>query len=395
MVSNGNAWPRNKAELNIVYLSTLSGGVDTAVRGLGSALAKSGHRVSVFYVHQSSEHLPSIAIDGCNIYHGVLGNWHYYLHRLSLRRALFTRLVRGLEYAGAVSQVVRMIAKKERIDVIELPEIFMLSRPLARTAYIIRLHSSAWTWRRMCSEDSPWTDEAEAKMEGLALKRARAISSPSGAVAEYIRWACDLGARPIEIIPYPIDTQQFVPSTSRSDPPLVLFVGRVEKRKGADVLIRAMSDVWAKHPDCKLVMVGRRSADLNELLMQVDGRVRLLGSLPRSELVQFYQRAAIFVAPSSWDNSPNTIYEAMSSGTPVIATRVGGIPELVDDGITGVLVPPRDQNALAEAITALLSEPERRERMGRFAREKAVARYTISRIMAHTLAFYERSLADV
>ncbi len=245
----------------------------------------------------------------------------------------------------------------------------------------------------MYGEESAWTDAVEANLEGLALRSAHGISSPSREVAEYIRSACRLGSRQIESIPYPIDTSLFVPGTARANPPVVLFVGRVETRKGADFLLQAMPRVWERHSDCQLVLAGRVSDELQDQVERADARVCFLGPLAREELIPWYQRASIFVAPSLWDNSPNTIYEAMACGTPVVASRVGGIPELVDDGITGALVPPRDPNMLAHAIVELLSDLESSDKMGRCGRDKVLMNFSVGKILEKTLAFYERVLA--
>jgi starch synthase len=82
----------------------------------------------------------------------------------------------------------------------------------------------------------------------------------------------------------------------------------------------------------------------------------------------------------------------MACGTPVVASRVGGTPELVDDGATGILVPPRDAKALADAILGLLSDPAGAEQLGRCAREKAIANWSVEKILTRTLMFYERVL---
>jgi starch synthase len=111
-----------------------------------------------------------------------------------------------------------------------------------------------------------------------------------------------------------------------------------------------------------------------------------------ADLPAHYRRAAVCVVPSRWDNSPNTVYEAMGCGTAVVASRVGGIPELVTDGETGLLVPPDDPAALAEAVVTLLADPDRRARMGYRARAQALARFESATIAAQTLALYREAL---
>jgi starch synthase len=121
-------------------------------------------------------------------------------------------------------------------------------------------------------------------------------------------------------------------------------------------------------------------------------RVVFWGHVAHADLPAHYRRAAVCVVPSRWDNSPNTVYEAMGCGTPVVASRVGGIPELVVDGETGLLVPPDDPAALAEAVTTLLADPDRRARMGCTARQQALARFEAATIAAQTLELYRAAL---
>lgn len=443
--------------MNLLYLSVPGGGLDTNVRVLAPALARAGHRVSILYLHPARDVSP-LDDPAIRIHHARVGNAHYYLARLLRRRTRLPMLVRALETAWALRQSLKKIARAEPFDLVELPEGFGIARLLRDVPYAMRLHSSAWMCRVLFNEpglpSDPWERSAETEM----LRGACGISSPSAFVADYIRAACRV-QRPLEIIPYPIDTTQFVPAPNQREAQTILFVGRIEKRKGADVLLRAIPLVHQKFPNCQFIFAGSNSLSLegrdedtrslslkgdssprssktlseangeaewggrasaqNELEYENTGQqslrrrargegpgesrgeglgesrgegVRFLGTLPRSELPSWYQRASIFVAPSFWDNSPNTIYEAMACGAPVVATRVGGIPELVDDGETGLLVPPSDEHALAAALIALLGDPARRERMGKCAREKAVAKFALEKIAGATLDFYQRAL---
>jgi starch synthase len=176
---------------------------------------------------------------------------------------------------------------------------------------------------------------------------------------------------------------------------VILFVGRVEKRKGADVLMNAIPRVHEISPDARFIFIGQVCEDVKEEIEKITSFAEFLGVRPRDEIVPWYQRASILVAPSLWDNSPNIIYEAMACGTPVVASRVGGIPELVDDGVTGLLVSPGDADRLAEAIVVLLGAGERREAMGSRARERALTEYAVDKILARTLKFYTRQTRTV
>ncbi len=379
----------------MLYLSAAGGGLDTNVRVLGPALVQAGHRVSILYIHFPGEVVQggAVRVDGCDVLHASIGNWHYYFNRVTFGATRLPMLIRALEYARTLGQAVSQIATYTSLDLIEIPEVYIPSRLFNSTPFVTRLHSSAWMCRRIYNEFSPWTDRVEARWEAETLRRAQGISAPSAFVADYIHDSCRVN-HPIDIIPYAVDTTRFAPGKERQQPPIILFVGRIERRKGADILLRAIPAVRKKFPNSEFVFVGSTSLELKESVAQFANasHVKFLGVRPQHELIAWYQRASLLVAPSLWDNSPNTIYEAMACGTPVVASRVGGIPELVDHGVTGGLVVPRDECALADAIVALLGDPARREQMGQCAREKAIANWSVGKILTRTLMLYERVL---
>ncbi len=376
--------------MHILYLSFPGGGLDTNVRVLSPELVKAGHRVSVLYIDSpgaSRESYSSNGANGYKVYHASSGAWHYYLSRVTLGLTRLPRLVRAVEEAQTLQRAVEEIQDQYPLDLIELPEIFVSPRWVHQVPYIVRLHASDWMLEQLFNEQRDLVRALSIRLESHSLRRACAISSPSAMLADFIRHSCQV-KQPITIIPYPVDTSKFVPGDERAKPPVILFVGRVEKRKGADVLMRAASRVWAEYPDCNFVFAGRVCDDIKEMTASIPPSVQFLGVQSREQLVTLYQRAAILAVPSLWDNSPNTIYEAMACGTPVIASRVGGVPELVEDGGTGQLFPSNDSAALADAILSLLADPGLRERMGQRARDKAVALYSLDRIAGQTMEFY-------
>lgn len=379
--------------MNILYLSALGGGLDTNVRLLAPALVKAGHRVSVLYIDYPGASTNGLnGIEGVEIHHATIRPWHYYFQRATFGMTSLTLNVRSIEFAVTLHKIIESIHHTQKIDIFEIPEIFITPRLLPHSAYVVRLHGSAWMFRRLCKEPTSVADGIEKKLEAVALNGAAGITAPSSSIADYIRQALAVGDKPIEIIPYPIDTARFKPIYEKPIHPIILFVGRIEKRKGADVLMTSIPRVLSEYPNCEFVFAGRVADELKSEVMAISSTVKFLGIRPREELIEWYQNASVFVAPSIWDNSPNTIYEAMACGTPVIASCVGGIPELVDEGMTGLLVPPSDSNALSGAIIKLLDNEIRRKEMGRRGREKALAKYSLIGILEQTVAYYERVL---
>jgi len=149
----------------------------------------------------------------------------------------------------------------------------------------------------------------------------------------------------------------------------LLFVGALGPHKGVDVLLDAYASL-ADHPP--LVLVGYEHSSYDIPLAGVPGKVIILKNLPHAAVMEAWRRSTIALIPSLCPECcPTVAMEAMATGRPVIASDVGGLPDIVEDGVTGLLVPPGDLVALREAIERLLAEPGLRSRMGRAGKEKA------------------------
>lgn len=375
--------------MHILYLSSPGGGLETNVRLLAPALVAAGHQVSLLYFdNQVSPASPLRAAPQFPTHFVRVGSLHYYAHRLSPARWGLGSYVRLYETAFAVGRAIRDIHRQTPLDLVELPEI-VLPRQTLPVPFVVRTHSSAWMCRALFHEPALAADDLERRLEGETLTRAAGISSPSYFVADYVRNACGV-TRPIEIIPYPIATERFRPALQPANTKRILFVGRVEARKGADVLLRAVPRVLAQHPDAEFIFAGRVNEELRNLVDAAPPQVKFLGVVPHEELPALYQSVAVVAVPSLWDNSPNVIYEAMACGVPIVASRVGGISELVENGTTGLLVPPRDVNALADAILLLFSDSAKSCAIGQAGRAQAVECFALEKITAATLAFYAK-----
>jgi glycosyltransferase involved in cell wall biosynthesis len=161
--------------------------------------------------------------------------------------------------------------------------------------------------------------------------------------------------------------------------PLILSVGRLREKKGLDILIEACSLLAKQGQDfvCEIVGYGEERARLQEQIKRLDleDRVHLVGKLAREDVINRYERAAVYVQPSriavdgDRDGIPNVLLEAMAMGLPVVASNVSGIPELVSDGRNGLLVEPDQPDALARAITRLLTNQTRCREFGCLARD--------------------------
>jgi len=162
-----------------------------------------------------------------------------------------------------------------------------------------------------------------------------------------------------------------------------MFAGALGPHKGVDVLLEAYEGIDRTVP---LVLLGLRRHDTPHRFP--DG-VIVAENVPHGDVLRAWAHCAIAVVPSRWpEPCPLVALEAMAAGRPLVASAVGGLPDLVVDGTTGILVPPGDVSALRASIVELLTEPERCARMGRAARQRALG-YSASTLVPQIERVYE------
>jgi starch synthase len=172
--------------------------------------------------------------------------------------------------------------------------------------------------------------------------------------------------------------------------PYVLFVGRITKQKGLSTLLEAGPDIEGAQ-----LVLAAGAPDTDELareteqaVAQLDDVVWIEQMLPKPDVIELLSHASVFVCPSIYEPLGIVNLEAMACETAVVASRVGGIPEVVVEGETGLLVPPGDAAALAAAVNELVADPERAFRMGEAGRRRAVEHFAWDRIAAQTVELY-------
>ncbi len=190
---------------------------------------------------------------------------------------------------------------------------------------------------------------------------------PSHALGRWMRGSLDVAN--VEVVHNFVRAPEPPPGPPEADPPRLLFAGRLSPEKGAAILIRALPPVLEAHPGTVLTVAGdgpeRSSVEALARELGVGRAVRFVGTLGPDGLADLYRQATAFVLPTLWmENCPVAVLEAMAHGRPVVATRIGGIPELVEDGVTGLLVSRADPSELARRIKELLSKPAHLVDMG-------------------------------
>jgi glycosyltransferase involved in cell wall biosynthesis len=205
------------------------------------------------------------------------------------------------------------------------------------------------------------------------------------------------GAPPVRVIYNGIDLSRFHPAPRRHDAPAVrriLCVGRLVEPKGLEYLLGACTLLRDRGASFQCEIVGGRMAhDINYYLrikrlwrtLGLESVVQFVGALPFEQVLSRHAAADVFVFPAVMapdgrrEVTPNVLIEAMAMQCAVIGTTIGAIPEIIEDGVSGLLVPPRDENALADAISRLLDNPGLRETLGSNARRRVEDRFDIRR----------------
>lgn len=227
------------------------------------------------------------------------------------------------------------------------------------------------------------------RLQTLACRTAHRMVANSGAAANQL---IDQGIpkRRIDIIHNGIDLSLFPTRRDFSRARTITMVACLREGKRVDVLIAAAARIIARYPDVQFQIVG--DGPCRERLVEqaaatgVLPRIRFMGH--RDDVPAILSSSDLFVLPSESEASPNVILEAMAAALPVVASRVGGIPELVDDGVTGHLVPSGNPDALAAALLDLLEHSGKRTAFGRSGRTRIEQQYSFDRMVAQFETLY-------
>jgi glycosyltransferase involved in cell wall biosynthesis len=335
--------------MNILFMRPRadSGGASRHMHALASALAERGHHVM-------------LAVSG--------GEWlaHFSSFPISLVPLYPSTPVHWLLSAARLARLVRI----ENIHVMHSHHRFttMVGRLISHATgvpLVCTVHEFKTNWRWLSS-----------------LWLARWVCAPSRALREHLIRFNALAPERVAVVqlgPPPIHPDPAIESRVRRlcggdcTGPLIAYVGRLAPEKGVDILLRALPEVFHAHPEARAVIVGggpeRRALEALAQLLGVAERVRWAGE--RADAPQWMAAMSVVAAPSRSENFSLTIAEAMAAARPVVAAAVGGLPEMVEDGVTGYLVPPDDPAMLARRLVEVLSDPSRAAAMGMAGRRKA------------------------
>lgn len=386
------------------------GGIATFTRHLAQGLHELGNEIVVVSLAETT---PKIVDDNGVTVHRVVpfvipGD----LGAVSMCMP-YSRYV--LKTSTALWQKFFELHEQNPFDVVDTPELLAegLYPAVTKAApLVIRLYTphSKFIAENLHSVSANFDHQFVAMLERVAMLSADAITSPSDDLAEFVSEDLSYPISKIRIIRNPIDPEIFSPDGPCALPEpkglRVLFVGRLEERKGINYLVQAIPGILQACPDTEFVIIGadtqnaeggQRSvlAELRDFLARSGsiGKVKFISRVPLDQLPEYYRSADVCVVPSVYDNSPYTSLEAMACGRPVVGTSGGGTKEYVTHSECGLIVPPRDAEALKDAIVTLLKDGKLRKRMSESARYRVLEKFQRKQIAKETVALYSEAIA--
>jgi len=385
--------------MNVLFLSkeyppeTGWGGIGTYIYNIAHALSERGHSV----------HILSLAYKTHPEYkEQKTGKGSIHIHRIKpvrfptpILNHFFFRSLEIIKFNITIILKIKKLLNSEKFDIIEAPEwrseAFLLSfiKPKG-VPLVIKCHSPSVllneVYKNAPTLDSRFVDW----IERTTIRNANLVISPSKNLADIVSEKMGIKINDIDIIPNPLDTEFFSPipiSYKEKNELKVLFVGRLDRLKGAHIFVEAIPIISKEMPDTSFILIGRdtntgpnnssmRTYLENLIPNNIKERVSFFGNVERDILIDYYRGSDVCVVPSFYENFPNTVMEAMSCGKAVVASNTGGIPEVIEDAISGLLVKTGDAKDLAEKVIMLLKKRDMRENIGINARKRIESLYS-------------------
>lgn len=389
----------------------ISAGIGSYTKALASGLMERGHTVHVV----TRGNRDAVSDEDGVIVHRLTPARPELPDKLSagnILRMAAKSLIDEWRYRQRVANRLTELVQTRGVDVIEAADhmaeaIFYNPRRFPQVPLIIRLHTPLAYSERIDPNIPEVMRQGVRFIETRFLKRASHLTAPSGVCADIFRQEMKLGNQPITVFPnpptYPLEPKTI---TGNENPNLVLFVGRVTKWKGADLLIRAIPEVLAQHPEARFILVGRDNiategfSSVSDYLYSIlptasYEHVTFTGHKSHEEVASYYQQAAVCVFPSRFEAFGYTCLEAMTYGKAIVGSRNGGMMEMLEHGEAGLLYTPPDVNELANNILRLLKDKALRRNLGEKAKRRVLSCYSKEQVLTEIEGFYYRALEEL
>jgi glycosyltransferase involved in cell wall biosynthesis len=360
-------------------------GIGYYVWNLAQQLKKQGHAVQII-TRGSSYPTWSETVDGIRIWHVTffpIYPFHVHIHTVFVKR-LIDRLADQLDLLHLHSPLVGMPTGT-------IPSITTVHSPTRSGMAVI----SGRSWYGLLAKlQAPFSFRIEKRL----FERSDRIVVTSSAVAKELA-VYGISDKSVGVLGNGVDVSLFSPSTIREKPdhPYVLTAGRLSVGKGLEDLADCVRLVVQQRPDVLFLVAGSGPLEpaLRRLINQrgLGEKMILLGQVvDRRRLRDLYRNAAVFVHPSLYEGLPTVILEAMACARPVVATAVGGTPDLIENDKTGFLVPPHKPAELADAILHFLVHPDFAKKVGTAGRKTILQRYSWEAVSRSYIGEYSRLL---
>jgi glycosyltransferase involved in cell wall biosynthesis len=380
-------------------------GIVTYASQLVRALRRLGHDVFVLTFQATEQHQDPYTID-LKQFAPTSKFWSRVMFRLAPEATGFNAA------SSAIAAAVRRLVDQYGLDVVEMEESFGWSFAVSRLnllPVVVRLHGPWFLSGRFNdpNDDMPLNRRRPAR-EGKAIQNAQSVTAPSAEVLQAVRAHYGFELTQSQVIPNPLDAaaEADIWSIERCDSDNLLFVGRFDRLKGGDLVLFAFRELAESYPKLKLTFVGPdigiKGIDCqvshfeefiqNNLPQWCRGRVDFRGQLSHSDVMSLRANSFATVVATQYENLPYTVLEAMSLGCPIVATAVGGIPELIKNQRNGLLVPSQEVGALAGACARLLDDRRLAAQLGRQAWRDCRDLYGSERIAKQTVNAYKEAI---
>jgi glycosyltransferase involved in cell wall biosynthesis len=293
-------------------------------------------------------------------------------------------------------------------DIVETAEYGAWGRDLVggATPLIVRCHNpTSLLWQLTATHGLPFWLKIQDRRERALAIGADGLACPSNALAAWLNSEWGISSDQVRVIPNPIDDNLFTCGLpNRGDSSELLFVGRLEERKGVFDFANAIAPLFELYPQISARYVGLDISVPKELDSEgkaashfikagleekFHNRVVFTGHIPVADIIRYWQGALCAVVPSRMlESFSYTVIEAMACGCPVIATRKGGPSEIISDEVDGLLVEPGDVSGLRTAVKRLVEDPDLRDTLSRNARKTVETRYGIKVVTTSIVEHY-------